>query len=326
MKLNFLGDTVLNKGYNINFKIDKFIFNLETPLSCNGTPAKNKVNICQKRSYIKQTFNSRPLAVSLANNHIMDFGEDAFLKTKESLKKQKVPYFGAGLESENFNNPTIIEFAGKKIGLCGYSCASTHSIFGSKNQNGSAILELERIIRDIELLKKLGVNFIVIQPHWGIQEIPFPKFSDVEIAHTLIDTGADIIIGHHAHVIQSHEIYKGKYIFYGLGNFIFPDLNIPTRYNGKRFTSRRIKKQEIEHRRSMIVTIDNNFEVDFFTVVLKDGVVSRSKFKVPKWIPDSKDSFRRKLSFYNKRNMLKRFIRNPKLPNMGHFKNFIGIE
>ncbi|SFV66877.1 Capsule biosynthesis protein capA [hydrothermal vent metagenome] len=320
MKLSFFGDTVLDKAYKIDFEIDKFIFNLESPLSCKGTPALFKVNICQDSSYIADTFKTIPLAVSLANNHIMDFGEEAFAKTKASLEIQSIPFFGAGLKGENFNNPSIIKFADKKIGLCGYSCVSTHPVFGDDNSNGSAILALESMILDIELLK-LEVDFIVVQPHWGIQEIPFPRFSDREIAHSLIDAGADIIIGHHAHVIQSHEIYRGKHIFYGLGNFIFPDLDVPTRYDGEKFTARRIKKQEIEHRRSMVITLDENLKVDFFTVVLDNGVVKKSNFPIPKWLPSSESSFRRKLSFYNKKAMLKRFIRNPKLPNFGHFKS-----
>ena len=252
----------------------------------------------------------------------MDFGEEAFSKTKEILEEQGIPYLGAGIKNENFNNPRIIEFAEKKIGLCGYCCNSAHPVHGTDTQNGSATLELDIIIKDIELLKD-KVDFIIVQPHWGVQNIPFPKFSDVEIAHTIIDAGADIIIGHHAHVIQSHEIYKGKYIFYGLGNFIFPNLDIPTKHDGEKFTARRVQKQEIEHRRSMVVTIDKNLWVDFFTVVLEDGVVKQSKFSTPKWIPHSKESFRKKLSFENKKYMFKRFIRNPKLPNLGHLKNLV---
>jgi poly-gamma-glutamate synthesis protein (capsule biosynthesis protein) len=322
MKLSFFGDTVLDRVYKIDFEIDRFIFNLETPLSCKGTPAKFKVNICQNRSYIKETFKKVPLAVSLANNHIMDFGEEAFKKTIEILTSHNIPYFGAGLESENFNNPTIIEFADKKIALLGYSCPSTHSIFGDKNNNGSAKLDIDRILKDINYLK-LKVDFIIIQPHWGIQEIPFPKFSDREIAHRLIDEGADLIIGHHAHVIQSFEIYKNRYIFYGIGNFIFPNLDTPTRWNGKEFTARRIKKQEIEHRRSIVVTLDSNLEVDFFTVELNGIVVKENRFPIPKWLPNSDKSFNKRLALYNKKAMIKRFLRNPKLPNMGHIKELL---
>jgi poly-gamma-glutamate synthesis protein (capsule biosynthesis protein) len=320
--ISFFGDTVLDKPYRIDFDIDEYIINLETPLSCKGTPAKFKVNICQKRSYIKETFLKKPLALSLANNHIMDFGEEAFGKTKEYLEREKIPYFGAGKESQNYNNRLIIEFAGKKIGICGYSCASSHPVFGDKDKNGSAKLDIDGMIEDIKYLN-FNADFIIIQPHWGVQEIPFPKFSDREIAHRLIDEGADLIIGHHAHVIQSHEVYRDKHIFYGIGNFIFPDLNIPTRWDGEKFTARRVKKQEIEHRSSVVVTLNENFEVNFFTVLLKNGVVSRVKFNIPEWLPSSKESFQNRLSFYNKKSMLKRFIRNPKLPNMGHIRELL---
>ena len=323
MRLSFFGDTVLDKPYSIEFDIDEFVFNLETPLSCKGTVAKNKVNICQEGSYIVETFGKTPLAVSLANNHTMDFGEEAFNKTKEILDSLDIPYFGAGLSTENFNNPAVIRFAGKKIALLGYTCFTTHPIFGDSRHSGSAILELNRMIKDIESIRD-KVDFVIVQPHWGIQEIPFPRFSDREIAHRLIDSGADLIIGHHAHVIQSHEIYKGKYIFYGLGNFIFPDLDIPTQYDGEKFTARRVKKQEIEHRRSMVVELDCDFNVSFFTVVLEDGTLKKSKFHIPKWLPTSDINFKKRLKYYNKYLMLKRFIRKPKIPNMEHFKQLFG--
>jgi len=321
-KLIFLGDTVLDKPYSIEFDIDEFVFNLETPLSCKGTIAKNKVNICQEKSYILETFHKKPLAVSLANNHVMDFGEEAFTKTKETLDTLNIPYFGAGLSTENFNNPSIIEFEGKKIALFGYSCSTTSPVFGNSKQSGSAILELNKIIVDINSIRD-EVDFIIIQPHWGIQEIPFPRYSDREIAHKLIDSGADLIIGHHAHVIQSHEIYKDKHIFYGLGNFIFPDLDIPTQYDGEKFTARRIKKQEIEHRTSLVVTLDSNFNIDFFSVVVENGIVKKTKFSIPKWLPTSNFNFKKRLKYYNKYLMLKRFMRKPKIPNIEHFKQLL---
>ena len=133
MKLHFFGDTVLDKPYQIAFNLDAFVINLETPLSCEGTPAKDKVNICQDQSYIVETFGSKPLALSLANNHVMDFGEEAFLKTKRILDREEIPYFGAGLKRDNFHNPSIIEFEGKKIALCGYTCASAHPVFGDEH-------------------------------------------------------------------------------------------------------------------------------------------------------------------------------------------------
>lgn len=322
MKLSFFGDTVLDRAYEIDFDIDEFIFNLETPLSCDGVPAKFKVNICQEKSYIKETFGKTPIGVSLANNHIMDFGQKAFNKTIDILEENSIRYFGAGTKKNNFNNPLIIEFNGKKIALLGYSCPSTHPIFGDNIESGSAKLDIEEIIIDIKSIR-FKVDFIIIEPHWGIQDISIPKFSDIEIAHRLIDAGADLIIGHHAHVIQSYEIYKNRYIFYGIGNFIFPDLDIPTRWNGSEFTARRVKKQEIEHRSSIVVTLDKNLNVDFFTVRLENGVVRRVKFKIPDYLPVSEEDFKNRLSLENKKSMIKRFFRNPKVPNINHIRELL---
>ena len=322
MRLDFFGDTVLDKPYHLDFFVEHFVLNLETPLSCEGKPALHKVNICQEGSHIEATFRSRPLAVSLANNHVMDYGEEAFAKTRAILEEASIPYFGAGRTGDNFNNPVVIEFAGKTIGLLGYSCPSTTPTFGDDMHSGSAFLSLENVIKDIEAIKT-KVDFVIVQPHWGIQEIPFPTYQDRKLAHKLIDYGADLIVGHHAHVIQSREIYKGKHIFYGIGNFIFPDLAVPRNHNGIEFTSMRYKKQEIEHRRSMVVTLDENLNIDFFTVELNGDTVKSKKFRLPAWLPDSEESFQKRLTWYKRWIMVKNFSRNPKLPTLDHLKRFL---
>ncbi|MBD3792962.1 MAG: CapA family protein [Campylobacterales bacterium] len=322
MKLFFFGDTVLDKPYRLDFDMEPFVINLETPLSCEGTPALHKVNLCQEGSHIVETFRSRPLAVSLANNHVMDYGEEAFAKTRAILEDMEVPYFGAGRKGDNFHNPVVIEFAGKKIGLLGYSCPTTTPVFGDEVHSGSAYLNVDNVLNDMEQLKE-KVDFIIVQPHWGIQEIPFPTYTDRQLAHTLIDNGADMIIGHHAHVIQSREIYKGKPIFYGVGNFIFPDLAVPRNHNGIEFTSIRYKTQEIEHRRSLIVTLDEDFHADFFTVELNGDTVKPKKFLLPSWLPDSEAAFQQRLRWYNRWIMVKNFSRDPKLPTLDHFKRFV---
>jgi hypothetical protein len=139
MKLSFLGDVVLNKAYKVNLPLQDFIFNFDHPLSCEGFSAKHKVNKCEERSYIKETFGKFPLAINLANNHIGDYGDVAFGKTIEFLDDNNIAYFGAGNEKNNFNNPTIVDF-GKKIALLGYCCPSMNAVFGTKMSNGSAML------------------------------------------------------------------------------------------------------------------------------------------------------------------------------------------
>lgn len=323
MNLHFFGDIYLDKKYDIDFPINNFIFNLEYSISIQGTPTKNKVNLIAEEMYIYETFGKKPNAVCLANNHIMDNGVIGFNNTLSHLDIEQIEYFGAGEKKDNYHNPLILDHNNKKIALLGYVCPSTHP--AKIDDFGVAELEINNVLQDIKDIKK-KVDFIVLQFHWGMEEIPFPKYTDVKIAHQCINSGADMIIGHHPHVMQSYEIYKGKYIFYSLGNFIFPDLDVPSNYNGETFTDRYRKKQELEHRQSIVVSLDNELNVDFFTVELKKGIVRQKKAFVPKWIPDSENSFHKRLIYQQKMNMIKKFIRNPKLPSLDHFKRFLGVR
>ena len=89
----------------------------------------------------------------------------------------------------------------------------------SKNEGYYEMAEEEKISEDISLIKKLA-NYIIITLHWGEEYVPQPAPWQIEFAHKLIDRGADIILGHHPHVLQPIEVYKGKLITYSLGNFV----------------------------------------------------------------------------------------------------------
>ena len=129
MLITILGDVYLNKKYDVDFTLDSFIFNLEYTISEQGDPATGKVNLKTEKSFIKETFGIQPKAVCLANNHIFDYGIEAFNDTLHYLDSQKVEYFGAGNERDNYNNPVILRTDGKKIALLGYTCPSTHPAY-----------------------------------------------------------------------------------------------------------------------------------------------------------------------------------------------------
>lgn len=321
----FLGDVFLDKPYNVELEFEHFIFNLEYPLSCHGDPAINKVNLCQNNSYIKETFGKNPLAVCLANNHIMDYGEDAFLKTINFLEKNNIKYFGAGTTDNNFNNPCILNLNKKSIALFGYSCPSTHAIFGSATENGSALLDEEKIIKDIQAIRK-KVDFIVLQLHWGDEEIKYPKPADVKKARAFIDAGADLIIGHHAHVIQSHEIYNGKNIYYGLGNFIFPDFDVPAYFDGKKFKTRFLKKQNKTNRQALLVTLDSDEGVTHRTLQFDDSSIKEKRIQTPTWIPKTKKQYNLYYKFWLRLNMLEHYLQNPCIPSITQIKLFLGLK
>jgi 2',3'-cyclic-nucleotide 2'-phosphodiesterase (5'-nucleotidase family) len=317
--LIFLGDVFLDKPYKVEINLEKFVFNLEYPLSTSGQPAKNKINLGSDSPNILETFGKFPAAVNLANNHIMDYGEEAFAKTIDYLNKNNIGYFGAGNEFNNFNNPLILIKDKKKIAMFGYSCLSTHAVFGNENKNGSALLDEDKVVQDIQTVKN-EVDFIVVQMHWGDEEIKYPKRTDVDKSRMFIDAGADIIIGHHAHVIQTVEKHNGKNIFYGIGNFIFPDFNVPSNYDGKKFQNRSIKVQRKSNKQSIIVHLNKYLQVSFDTVIFRDNSIRNYKVKIPKWIPNSQKAYERNKKISTKKRMIKIFLKNPRVPSLNQIK------
>tara|TARA_B110001450_G_scaffold256729_1_gene288374 strand:- start:1148 stop:2116 length:969 start_codon:yes stop_codon:yes gene_type:complete len=321
--ISFFGDVYLNQQYRLDFDFEDYVFNLEYPLSKKGKPAENKVNLGQDKSYIYETFGKYPLAVCLANNHIMDFGDFGYQKTIDFLEKNKIKYFGAGNKLNNFNNPCILETKEGMIALLGYACETTNSIFGNNLHNGAAKLDVEIIIKDIKHVKE-KVDKVILNLHWGDEEIRYPKPSDVAIARALIDNGADLIIGHHAHVIQSSEIYHDKHIFYGLGNFIFPDLNEISFFENRISKGNYIKKQNIQNRTSLEVIIDKEI-IKTRTLRLKNNRIFPLKFRIPSWIPKKAKVYNLYYTFWLRYRMLELYFMNPRIPSIRQIKLFLGI-
>lgn len=325
--MKFLGDVFLDKVYAIDMDLDDgFILNLEYPFSTVGTPAENKVNLGADESFFEQTFkNKRPIAVDIANNHIMDYGEEAFSKTIDYLEKYNISFFGAGNEENNFNNPAIVEHKGKKIALLGYSCPTTHPVYGGKESNGSALLDDVIILEDIRRFKE-SADMLVLNLHWGDEEIKYPKPSDVMKARSYIDAGVDLIIGHHAHVIQSLEQYKGKYIFYGLGNFIFPDFSVPAYHDGDDFRQVFSKQQNRLNKQGLVVQVSEDFEITYQTAVFDGDGVSIKDVGIPQWIPKSEKRYRQYYKFWSKLRMLELYLKNPRIPSIRQVKLFLNIK
>ncbi|MGE4444882.1 MAG: CapA family protein [Candidatus Altimarinota bacterium] len=321
--IQFLGDVYLDKKYNSNINLDNYIFNLEYPISNRGTPAKNKINLIQNTSYIKDTFGKNPIAVCLANNHIMDYGDDAFEDTMKFLEQNNIKYFGAGNKSNNYNNPLLIKMENTTISVSGYSCMSTNAVFGSEDLIGSALLDFELIKQD---LKNHIADFKIVQLHWGMEDIPYPTYKDVQLAHQIIDCGADLIIGHHAHMIQSSEIYKGKYIFYGLGNCIFPDFSLDSHFNGNEFTRKSSKKQRKHNKKSIMIEIDSTYNIVSKTLFFDGKSLNCKNYSLSNFIPHSEENFRRKYNTFKKIDMFKKFIESPRIPNISQIKRLLTKE
>jgi poly-gamma-glutamate synthesis protein (capsule biosynthesis protein) len=207
----------LFKDVRANLKNGDIVFgNLEAPIS----------NYTAKTGFEANFFRAEPDAIeglknanfnvlSVANNHIMEHGEEAFLSTVSSLKENNITPVGVA------NRTEILEVNGYKIAILAYSFIDdfiAKSLYNKINSEG-------KILEDIMTIKK-SVDLVIVSLHWGYEYVLFPSPEQVEIGRRLIDYGTDIILGHHAHVIQGYEIYKGRPIIYGLGNFIFDDTYI----------------------------------------------------------------------------------------------------
>jgi gamma-polyglutamate biosynthesis protein CapA len=205
-----------HKLINLLNNSDLVFGNLEAPIS---NPVGNK-------SYLKNVFLADPEVInllnsmhfrvlSIANNHIMEHGKDVFYSTVELLKAENIECIGL------LGSIKVLQIKDLKICFLAYSFIEDFVQDSPYNKIKSESI----IFADIQRIKS-KVDLIIVSLHWGSEYVPYPSPKQVEIGRKIIDCGGDILIGHHAHVIQGYEIYKEKLIIYGLGNFIFDDTYI----------------------------------------------------------------------------------------------------
>ena len=163
---------------------------------------------------------------NLANNHILDQGAKGLDETINSLVNRNKNFFGAGDNLQQSREPQIIKINGKKIGVLSYCCISSNSeSYANNSSGGPSPLIYEYIKEDIDGIRKL-VDHVIVLPHWGKENEFFPTYDQASIARKIIELGADVIIGAHTHTIQAFEYYKGKPIYYSLGNFLFNNFRV----------------------------------------------------------------------------------------------------
>ena len=161
-------------------------------------------------------------AVSLANNHTGDFGPVAFADMLDALDKQKMPYFGGGRSLRTSHAPFMSEIKGKRIAILGYDGFFPRSFESLEDRPGVAWLDEDFIVADIKNAKQnLHADLVIVYPHWGWEYEKKASARQQQLAHLMIDSGADAVVGGHPHVTQNIEVYNGKPIFYSLGNFVF---------------------------------------------------------------------------------------------------------
>lgn len=202
---------------------DIFMVNQEFPFSNRGTKHKDKQYTFRVAPSRVNILNELGIdIVTLANNHTLDYGEEALLDTITTLEHGKIPFVGAGSNLDHAKQPYIYDHGEKKIAFLAASRVipvpewnATHSKPGLLTTYDPAIL-----LDEIKQAKSKN-DYVVVYVHWGIEREEYPKEYQRNLGRQYIDAGADIVIGSHPHVLQGIEFYNGKPIVYSLGNYIF---------------------------------------------------------------------------------------------------------
>ncbi len=156
--------------------------------------------------------------LSTANNHIMDYGIEGMVDTIRCLDEMNIGYTGSGNTSSEAKNMKIVRVNNLSIGFLSYTVISPIGAFATENRGGVADFR----INDSDIrASKSKVDYLVINAHWGKEYDLQSSDFQIKTGKQLIDYGADLVIGHHPHVVQPYDVYNGKYIFYSVGNFVF---------------------------------------------------------------------------------------------------------
>ncbi|MEI8096490.1 MAG: CapA family protein [Candidatus Moraniibacteriota bacterium] len=214
-------DFILSSLHDTFSSVDMVVANLEGPITDNASISETSA-MGEAKNYMftfptsTANFLKREHIdiVNIGNNHILNFKSDGAEQTKKYLAESAVDYFGSPLEGDV--RTLIKNINGTTIAFVNYN----QFVFGAK----------EKVLSDITSVQGKA-DFVVLYTHWGKEyESVLPGVKD--LAHEFIDVGVDIIIGSHPHVVQEKEIYKGKHIYYSLGNFIFDQYFRPDTQKG----------------------------------------------------------------------------------------------
>jgi poly-gamma-glutamate synthesis protein (capsule biosynthesis protein) len=168
--------------------------------------------------------------VNLANNHLGDSQQAGMKFTFNLLKKNNIGYFGAGINQTDSHKPYIKDVNGIKIAILGYADQDFTPVSYESDDiyAGLNLMNIEKMKDDVKNAKK-EADFVIVSMHAGTEYTYDPDPDQIEFAHSAIDAGADMIYGHHPHVVQAIETYEGKPIFYSLGNFVMDQIEENTR-------------------------------------------------------------------------------------------------
>jgi len=158
--------------------------------------------------------------LSLANNHIRDAGGQGIIQTIANITRRGIEVSGAGKDLAAARKPAMLEANGTTVAVLGYDAIAGY-YHATTDKIGSAPLTASIVRADIKAARNAGADLVIVFPHWGTEYRSKPFAAQQRLARMIIDSGADMVIGNHAHWAAAMEVYDGKPIWYALGNFVF---------------------------------------------------------------------------------------------------------
>ncbi len=210
---------------------DLLLINNEFCFSDQGTAMPGKQYTFRAKTENAQILNELGVdIVSLANNHVYDFGEAAFLDTLDTLSAAGIPYVGAGRTIDEASLPQYFLVGGMKVAYVAASRAEKNILTPEATETTPGVLRTydpALFLAAVQLAAE-NADVVVAYPHWGTENSTTLEDAQTTLARQLIDAGADLVVGAHPHILQGIEFYKDKPIVYSLGNFWFNTAAVDT--------------------------------------------------------------------------------------------------
>ncbi len=206
-------------------RCDLVFGNLECTLPGDGHRIPTEPRVVATHALVRAVKAAGFHVVTLANNHAFDCLQGGFLELRSLLDEIELPHFGAGMNLDEAEAPALLDVCGVRVAFLGaVDQRSGPYQFASPSQWGVAPLDMDRLTGHIRELRS-HVDHVLVSVHWGEERFLIPSPVQVDQAHSLVDAGASIVLGHHPHVLQGLELRGAAPIIYSLGNFLADEVH-----------------------------------------------------------------------------------------------------
>lgn len=199
---------------------DIVVINQEGPITQRESCLQDKICLRNDPSVINDLIAWRVGVASLANNHMFDSGWEGFEDTRRSLREAGIKVLGAGSNLEEALAPVRLTLNGVSIGLLACAWEVTQATCATQDGFGCAPVDHDALFAAIRELRET-CDLVVVMPHWGYCDYVIPPPEMVSLGPRMLDAGANLVVGHHPHVVQGLREYANGLIVYSLGNFCF---------------------------------------------------------------------------------------------------------